>query len=400
MTSPAPAKTIQLWVIRLLSVAALSVCFWLYQRKLSGDISSIVGCGGEGDCAQVMGGVWSEWFHLPVTLLAGLVYAAIFCLTLPRTQQILGRAGDQLLAAGGVILAAAAAYFLSILYLVEKAHCPWCLGLHITGMTVAGLILTCCRGQGVMGAAGLTGFAAMVILATGQIWGPKPQTFLITADSTDAPAAPEVTTGPRVISFFDGSLNLKYDASALPLLGSPSAKVVLVEFFDYTCGSCRELAGDLRELKKKWPDTFAVIALPAPLNRACNSWLKENVRDHPGACELAKLSLALWKAKPGAFSEFHDYLLSLPLPITPEKIAAAKKRAENLAGATELAAAIDDPWVTSQLTENLTTFAKLTTQSIVMPKLLLHSSVMMHGTARDTAEFLQTMEQQFALKGK
>ncbi|MCX6996261.1 MAG: hypothetical protein NTV49_04060 [Kiritimatiellaeota bacterium] len=283
--------------------------------------------------------------------------------------------------------------------MVAHQHCPWCLGLHVTGITVAGLILgpaVRTRPQAGLGAAILTGLLALVVLSAGQIWGPKPRMYLLTGRAGPAAAAPGAArAATREVSFLDG--RLKYNAARLPLVGSPAAKFVLAEFFDYTCISCRDLAGDLKELNKKWPDTFGIIMLPAPLNRACNPWLKAKVPDHPGACELAKLALALWKAKPEAFPEFHDYLLALPLPVTTERLAEARYKASMLAGAAAITAALEAPWGTQQLSENFTAYAQLTAQSVVMPKLLLQPSGVLHGTARDTAEFIRVMEAQFKL---
>ena len=253
----------------------------------------------------------------------------------------------------------------------------------------------------------LTGFMAIGLLAAGQVWGPKPETHLITeggyVPDGDVPAAvvgrseAAKTHPPRIIEFFGGEL--KFDAAALPVLGPPDARVVLVEFFDYTCGSCRDLAGDLKALKRKWPEALAVVVLPAPLNRGCNPWLKDSVKDHAGACDLAKIALACWKARPAAFPELHDFLLALPLPATEAQVAVARRKADELAGAPAMAAAMEDAWVGQRLQENLGTFAKLTTQNIIMPKLLLHTSVMMHGPAKDEQTFIRVIEQQFDLAG-
>jgi thiol-disulfide isomerase/thioredoxin len=346
-------------------------------------------------------------------------------LSVPLVQNSLGRTGDQLLAAAGVILAAAAVYFLCILYFVEKSSCPYCLGLHLAGLTVGTLLLTDAvskqrsGGRGILEAAALTGFMAMCVLSAGQKWGPKPETHLITSGgllpppvdpiqpkipAATTPGNPASVTTPappapagRVVSFFDGAL--KYDVSSLPLLGPANAPVVLVEFFDYTCNSCRTLAGDLKALKQKWPNSFAVIALPTPLNRNCNPYLKEAVHDHPGACELAKLSLSLWRANPTVFPGFHEYLLSVPVPVTPESIVAARRMADGLVGANAMAAAMNDVWVDGQLRSNLVTFQQLTEKSIAMPKLLVHSIIAWHGIAKNTETFIRDIEQQFDLRG-
>ena len=387
------------WSLRLLSFSALAVCLWLWSRKLSGEISSLVGCGGEGGCSQVMGGRWSEWFHLPVTLLAALVHAAALCLTLPSVRRRLGAWGDVALATAGVLLGGAAVYFLTILYAVEHRHCPWCLGLHLAGLVVAGLILRDGwrqSGPGGLKAALLAGGLGLATLAAGQAWGPRPATYLLTGGATAPEPTAPAAVGPQELSFLEGKLKL--DAAALPRLGSLTARIVLVEFFDYTCSSCRNLAADFKELNAKWPGTFGMIPLPAPLNRACNPGLKPKVPDHLGACDLAKLALALWKAKPSAFVEFHEYLLASPLPATPERIAEARRRAAELAGEGALAAALQDPWVGQRLAENFVVFGQITSQSIVMPKLLFPTSGVMHGTAPSAAQFIKLMEDRFQLR--
>jgi hypothetical protein len=66
-------------------------------------------------------------------------------------------------------------------------------------------------------------------------------------------------------------------------------------------------------------------------------------------------------------------------------------------GAEALRKAEADPWIAERLKENFDLYAKLTTQNIRMPKLLLHTDVMMHGTAADTGSFVQEMERQFDL---
>lgn len=412
-----PARPLLLWTVRIISFAAMSVCFMLFVMKLNGSISSLRGCGAEGGCSNVMGGRWSEWFHMPVTVWAGMVYVAILLLTTRRIRQVLGRTGDQLLAAGGVVLAGAAIYFLSLMFFGTEGEgrgkvgfCPWCLGLHLAGLTVSAILLTAAVQQqregerGILEAAMLSGFAAIGILAAGQIWGPRPDTHLLTETElkkdVPGPAQPATMKSaanrpPRIVSFFGG--DMKFDAASLPIIGNPDASFILVEFFDYTCRSCREMAGDLKALKQKWPGMFGVVVLPSPLNRNCNPFLRERVPDHPGACELARLSLAVWCKKPEAFAGYHDYLLSLPLPAGDAILATARKRADEIAGAAVIQAALDDPEITTRLNENFGSFARLTSESIVMPKLLVHGKLVLHGPVRDTQAFLSLMEQQFGL---
>jgi protein-disulfide isomerase len=258
----------------------------------------------------------------------------------------------------------------------------------------------------VLEAALLSGIMAMCVLSAGQIWGPKPKTFrlatLDNAASAIPPASPPPSTvapqpgAPRNVSFLNGALNL--NTGAVPMIGAPDSRVVLVELFDYTCKSCRLLSADLKALRRKWPDTFGIITLVTPINRACNSWVKPTIQDHEGACELARLSLAFWKANPPAFAEFHDYLFTLPLPVTAAAIDTARRKAAELTGAARMDAALADSWVASQLQQNIATYARMTTQSVTMPKLLLHGSNFIEGVGESDA-FISAIEQQFNLGG-
>jgi uncharacterized membrane protein len=384
----------------------MSICLWLVYQKLTGRISSLQGCGDAGSCAEVMSGPWSEWFRIPVTALAAVVHAGVLVLSVPRVQRNLGRTGDQLLAATGVILVAAAIYFLTILYAVIGGHCPWCLALHGAGFTVGILLLFSALrarregGRGVLEAALLSGIMAMCVLGAGQIWGPKPKTFrlatLDNAASSIPSAVPPQPGAARTVSFLNGELNL--NTGAVPMIGAPDSRVVLVELFDYTCKSCRLLAADLKALRRKWPDTFGVITLATPINRSCNPWVKSTIEDHEGACELARLSLAFWKANPSAFPEFHDYLFTLPLPVTAAVIDTARRKAAELTGAARMDAALADSWVASQLQQNIGTYARMTTRSVTMPKLLLHGNNFIEGVGESEA-FISAIEQQFDLGG-
>jgi hypothetical protein len=247
---------------------------------------------------------------------------------------------------------------------------------------------------------------AMCVLGAGQIWGPKPRTFrLATLEDT----TPEASTGSasdptlppqpgpaRTVSFLNGGLKL--NPGAVPMIGAPDSPVILVELFDYTCKSCRRLAADLKTLRRRWPDTIGIITLVTPINRACNQWVKPTIRNHEGACELAKLSLALWKANPAAYPEFHEYLFTVPLPVTASAIATARQKAEKLAGAANLDAAMADSWVAAQFQQNLAAYARMTVQSVIMPKLLLHGSSFLEGVG-ETEAFISAIEQQFDLRG-
>ena len=108
----------------------------------------------------------------------------------------------------------------------------------------------------------------------------------------------------------------------MALSSSPNAKYVMVKYFDYTCSSCRKVHEQLQFVEEKHPGLFCVILLPVPLNRACNPFIPNQSPKHQHACELARLSMAAWKANPGKWPEVHEQLISTP-DLPPEVAEAA-----------------------------------------------------------------------------
>lgn len=426
------------WV-RLFAGIAAAICLLLIWKKLRGEITSLAGCGGpEGGCAQVLGGRWSSWMGVPVTYLALGIYLSVLLLTFSALQRGMGGNADRLLCAASLTTVLAAAWFVAILVIKVKAFCPYCAAAHAAGLCFSVPILVRAarmrreRSRGLLAAAISVAVPAVMILALGQTFGPVPDTFQITQGAAPKPSAPPVpspdpTPAPaptpsavvtppspsktldmpvqattvesapspaaapiRVVPFYNG--DFKYALPELPLIGSPTAKHIMVEYFDYTCGSCRDMYGDLKEMNRVLGADFAVIVLPSPLSRTCNPHLRPEIREHPNACELATLSLAFWRAAPEKFPGYHSYLMTQPLPLEP---ATARAEADRLAGAEKMDAALKDPWVKQRLSENLNHYKLFSSQNPRMPKLLLRDDVMMHGPAPDTARFIMLMRQQF-----
>ena len=213
-------------------------------------------------------------------------------------------------------------------------------------------------------------------------------------DSRAQTTSPAAAGNGRLVVF---GADFSYDATELPILGSPAADVILVEYFDYTCRSCRDFAGKLAELVAVRPGDVAIIILPVPLDRSCNDRLSAGVRDHPGSCVLAELALACWRADRRTFPALHEHLLAMPLPIDPACLAEARSKAEELVGAAPLAAALADPWPRRQLAESIAAYARLARHNATMPKLLLTSSMVLNGTVRTARELVGVVEQQCGL---
>jgi len=182
--------------------------------------------------------------------------------------------------------------------------------------------------------------------------------------SAATPATP-ATPASRIVSFFDGQLKLPLPE--LPHFGPAAAPVILLELFDYHCASCRNIQADLKAFLETRQDV-AIIALPAPLESSCNPHLSPGQRELHGACDTARIALAVWRADPASFSTFHSWLFSAA---SPPSLADARSKAAELVGADPLAQAEKDPWVADTLAGATNLYRALSQQSPAMPKLVL-----------------------------
>jgi protein-disulfide isomerase len=70
------------------------------------------------------------------------------------------------------------------------------------------------------------------------------------------------------------------------------------------------------------------------MNTKCNSTVQETRPAQRDACELARLSVAVWRVRPEKFALFHEWLFSGG---QAPRAAAAKEKAEQLVGKQALA---------------------------------------------------------------
>ena len=136
-----------------------------------------------------------------------------------------------------------------------------------------------------------------------------------------------VATPKRLLTVLGGRARL--DIKGRPIVGSPDAKYILVELFDYTCKHCRELHGHLEVACKRYGDQLAVLTLVVPLNTRCNSAIRNTSYEHRNACDLARCALAVWRHKPDEFAAYHAWLFA---PYNGRSPADARAKAAALVG--------------------------------------------------------------------
>ena len=195
------------------------------------------------------------------------------------------------------------------------------------------------------------------------------QTMLLTAPtstSVNAAAEPkqeEKKKERRIVSVNGG--RLKLDAAHWALAGSPDAKLIFVEMFDYTCPHCRENHRSIKgAINRLGADKVAVLTMVTPLDAKCNNTVGVTNGQHAEACELAKISLALWRADKEKFAEFHDWMFEGNIPSAAKALA----KAESMVGEKAMTKQLKGTLVGKYIAKHVEFYKRLGAGTV--PKLL------------------------------
>ncbi|MBG69807.1 MAG: hypothetical protein CMN06_06765 [Roseibacillus sp.] len=373
-------------ILRLLSLTGLLICGYLAGLKLAGKTSSLAGCGQGSGCGNVLGSEWSQLFGIPVSLLAFVIYLALLIASFRPSRSLYG--------ALAICLTGAALWFVGILYLTIRAVCPWCLAMHTIGVVTSIVLVASLRdvppSKSLLRFAPVAALLALLTLVVGQILGPKPDTHASSKEALRDQGGAIENAGRR-IAFTRGGK--RYNTDTMPHLGPPDAKYVMVKYFDYTCISCRKVHEQLQFVEKKHPGLFCVILLPVPLNRSCNPFITNQSPKHQHACELARLSVAAWKASPTKWPKVHEQLIST-LDLPPEVAEAAVGQ---IVGHDQLELAKQDPSVESLIKSSVKDFGQLKKENSLLPKLMCAGGKVLHGEPRSAEALLSVLNQIYDL---
>lgn len=383
-----------MWVIGGLALAAAALSAWLTVQKLNGAVTTLAGCGGGSDCANVLGSKWSMVLGVvPVSAVSGLLYLGVLASLGVETA---AAAWFRRVAAWSILCAAA--WYTGLQLVVFGGFCKYCMTMHGVGAVLAVALLRAdfpAKGRfaGRVGAALPVAMALVAVLALTQRYGPQPPTHRLDAVEGNV-SSPEDIHGRgegRTVVFFNGQKT--YRVGALPRLGPEDAEHVVVEYFDYTCDACREQHGELHTLMEKYRGQLAVVLLPVPLNKRCNPNLPDGLTDHAKACEFAGLAVRVWRADPEKFADFHDWLFAnREVPVE-----AAEAMAASLVGEGALPPA-NDAWTAEFIRQNVRDYRAFSKETHVLPKLAVKGSLMMQGTAKSGEELEALLKKHLPLR--
>ena len=118
----------------------------------------------------------------------------------------------------------------------------------------------------------------------------------------------------KLEQYFSKKAQREYDSAAaepidlenVPVKGPPEAPVKVVEYSDFLCPFCRNLAAGLSRFVPQAGGRVAVYFKNYPLDQDCNESLPRST--HPGACELARGAICAHNQ--GKFEAYHDRVFS------------------------------------------------------------------------------------------
>jgi protein-disulfide isomerase len=221
--------------------------------------------------------------------------------------------------------------------------------------------------------------------ATGKPTAGKPTT----ATASDQKAAPAKQTPKetkrRLINVNGGQFSL--DIRQWPLIGKPDAKFVFVEMFDYTCPYCRATHQAVRGAMEHFGDDLAIVALPVPLDAACNRSVTQTAPEHAEACEIAKIAVAVWRVNRAKFAEFHSWLFD---PSSRPTAADALQHAAQLVGENAIHDELNKPTAGSYVTRHVELYERVGSGSL--PKILF-SSTSVSGSVESASTLIDMISQ-------
>jgi uncharacterized membrane protein len=341
------------------------------------------GCGAGSGCNAVLQSRWAYWLGVPVSVPALLVYVSLFGCTFllgPKSSPDEQRGSWTAIIVLSVVIAGSAFWFVSLQVFVIQSFCKYCLTAHACGCAAALIFLwnipyasepdtpmwqsSPRRGVPRRAAAWLVlmGLFGVAALAVGQVLVQKQRNVVtvVTAAATNrvsssagtasdiasAMASPNAhLIAPRTLSLYSNQFVI--NLGEVPMLGSPDAPHVIVCLLDYTCTHCRALHPILEQVGQQYSNQLGIVCLPVSLSAECNPFItKMNLHASPDSCELARLGLAVWRARPEAYPKFENWMFDGPKP--PE-VSEAREFAAGILGQDGLKLALANPWVSRQL---------------------------------------------------
>lgn len=338
-------------------LAAIGITIYLLQTTLTG--SDAAGCGPDSNCNDVLSSKYAYLGPIPVSLLALPIYVL---LALNHVFLLKGKKNLLWLSnTGTMIVITSALYFIGLQMFVLKSYCPYCITTHIFA-SISGVFgwrsnpptpnkISLKPIYGTALFIWLLGVVSQELIktdgddlnqltssVTNQVQQPQ------NTPLTNAPSSKVKLRSERMVNTHG------LDVENLPLIGRDDAKHIDIVLVDYTCKYCRNLHKTLTNITKQYPEKFAFIIAPMPLDAECNKTLAargfRTQKSHIEACEYAKLAMALCRTDPKSFHWWDNEIMNKPIfPKYQESL----KLAKEITNPEVLVSHLVSPWIQKQI---------------------------------------------------
>jgi protein-disulfide isomerase/uncharacterized membrane protein len=197
--------------------------------------------------------------------------------------------------------------------------------------------------------------------------GQVPQTNQANGTGAGSTTVSPTASEKRFVTINGGTIKL--DVAQIPIVGSQKAKYIFVEMFDYACPHCRRTHEAIKGASAKLNGDLAILALPVPLNAACNNGIQVTDPKFQESCETAKLAIAVWRTDAAQFTKFHNWLFTGEAVPT---FASAKAYAETLVDPQKLATELKSQVPGQYIAKNVELYKRVGSGNV--PKLLFSST--------------------------
>ena len=261
------------------------------------------------NCHAVTGGPWGSVFGMPLSLWGILGYLVIAALAL------FGESSFEAAGASLILILALSLVFVAadliLLYIMASVIRFFCLFCLLTYAVNLGLLIVSARAAGLASLGRLgSAFRALVPSsqhpAAGLFWGMALVGIVgvlgVHAATLFVSQGPMGSVRKQMREYALKQPRVSVDTTGDPIVGSPSAPLLIIEFSDFLCPACQRAS-------KLNPVIFANHRMDAafvfkhyPLDNACNEKVPRAV--HPGSCRIA--AAAECAHLQGKFWPFHD----------------------------------------------------------------------------------------------
>jgi protein-disulfide isomerase/uncharacterized membrane protein len=139
-----------------------------------------------------------------------------------------------------------------------------------------------------------------------------------------------------------------FDLSGVPVKGPADARVAVIEFSDFLCPFCRQLAGAFKDFLPRSQGRISVRFKNYPLDKECNPHLNNTI--HAGACWVARGGICA--NQQGKFWAYHDRIFENP-PHDPTRADVVRIAGEAGIDGGALSACLDSPGTQARLSAEI-----------------------------------------------